>query len=71
MTIYTSEGCPRCTVLKMKLDKAGIKYDVCQDMDIMKEKGIKSIPVIEFKGEMLSFSKENLDKVIQEAVNEN
>lgn len=71
MIIYTSEGCPRCTVVKMKLDKAGIKYEVCQDIERMKSKGIKSIPTIEFKGELLSFSKENLDRVIQEAANEN
>lgn len=70
MTIYTSSTCPRCTVLKMKLDKAGIKYNVCEDIEIQKSLGIKSLPVIEFNGELLQFSKENMDRVIKEAANE-
>jgi hypothetical protein len=54
----------------MKLDKAGIKYNVCEDIEIQKSLGIKSLPVIEFNGELLQFSKENMDRVIKEAANE-
>ena len=57
MTVYSSSSCPRCKVLKMKMDKANLNYDVVEDIEIMKEKGIKSIPVVELEdGRILDFS---------------
>ena len=58
MIVYSSSTCPRCTVLKMKLTKANLEYTVCEDMDKMKELGIKSIPVLELSdGTLLYFCK--------------
>lgn len=63
LRVYSSSACPKCKVLKMKLDKAGIKYEVCEDMEEMKARGIKGIPTMDLDGELLPFSKENLDRV--------
>ena len=56
VTIY-STGCPKCKVLKMKLEKKSIEYTECQDMDKMREMGLKSLPVLEMDGELYSFEK--------------
>lgn len=53
--LYTI-GCPKCKVLKMKLDKAGIKYEICEDIETMKNKNIMSAPSLEVGTEMLDFS---------------
>jgi hypothetical protein len=40
----------------MKLDRTGIEYETCQDIEVMKELGIKSIPVLQLAdGELLDF----------------
>lgn len=44
-TLY-STGCPKCNVLKKKLDEAGIEYDVVDDQDLMISMGFKSVPVL-------------------------
>lgn len=65
MILY-STGCPRCGVLKRKLDEKGISYEVCSDTVKMTEKGIEYIPMLEVNGELLNF-KDAL-KYIEEAM---
>lgn len=36
VTLY-STGCPKCNVLKKKLDAAGIKYAIVTDMDAIQK----------------------------------
>lgn len=54
VTLY-STGCPRCNVLVQKLDSKGIEYDVVNDVDIMTEKGIETVPVLEVDGRLMQF----------------
>lgn len=54
VTLY-STGCPRCNVLKQKLDNKNIDYDVINDIDIMTEKGFETVPVLEVDGQMMQF----------------
>ena len=61
ITLY-STGCPRCNVLKQKLDSKNIEYTVVNDVDIMTEKGISAVPVLEVDGQLLQF-KEAVDWV--------
>lgn len=61
ITLY-STGCPRCNVLKQKLDSKNIEYTVVNDVDIMTEKGISTVPVLEVNGQLLQF-KEAVDWV--------
>ena len=53
--LYTI-GCPKCKVLEIKLERKKISYNVCTDLDIMKEKGIKSAPALEINGNILDFT---------------
>ena len=59
MVLYTTESCPRCKVLKMKLEAKSIEYTEVSDMDVIIKKGIKSVPVLEVDGEMLNLSQAN------------
>ena len=48
MIVY-STGCPKCEVLLTKLKEKNIIYELCTDINIMKEKGIENVPAIEIK----------------------
>ena len=53
--IFYSTHCPKCRVLQMKLDRAGVSYTECDDVDLMISKGLKSAPALEVDGEILDF----------------
>ena len=53
-TIY-STGCPRCKVLKTKMEQKGIEYNECQDVDKMRAMGIRSVPVLAVDDRLLTF----------------
>ena len=42
-----STHCPQCNTLKTKLDRAGIVYEVCDNIETMKARGFKSDPMLE------------------------
>ena len=46
ITIYSSATCPKCKMIKMKLDRAGIKYEVCEDVATMQNLGIMGLPAL-------------------------
>ena len=46
MTVFSSSTCPKCKVLKIKMDKAGLLYEVNENLDDMKKLGIKTLPVL-------------------------
>ena len=53
--ILYEHGCPRCKVLKMKLDQKGIKYETVSDIEVMKEKGFAEAPKLEVDGVIYDF----------------
>ena len=53
--ILYQHGCPRCKVLKMKLDEKGIQYDEVTDIEVMKEKGFQEAPKLEVDGVVMNF----------------
>ena len=53
--ILYSTGCPKCKILKVKLDKLGIEYTTIEDVDLMQEKGFKEVPKLEVDGIVYSF----------------
>lgn len=55
MIIMYSTGCPKCKVLKSKLDAKNIKYQVVGDVDAILAKGISTVPVLEVDGKLLDF----------------
>lgn len=50
--IYSTDTCPQCKYLKDNLDKRGIQYKVCSDIDYMQSQGFSSIPVMELRKRM-------------------
>lgn len=56
MILYSSSTCPKCKVLKMKLDKAGLEYEVNENVEEMMALGIKSLPYLQMSnGKLLDF----------------
>ena len=53
--MYTT-GCPRCNVLKKKLDEKGIQYEIITDKDIMMSKGFSVVPVLEVNDRTMDFT---------------
>lgn len=60
--ILYEHGCPRCKVLKMKLDQKNIIYETVNDVEIMKAKGFSEAPKLEVNGVVMGF-KEAVDWV--------
>lgn len=56
VTLY-STGCPRCKVLKSKLDNKLIQYDVISDEDEIIDSGVTSVPSLRIDNKLLDFSK--------------
>ena len=56
--LYTT-GCPKCFVLKKKLEAANISYEACTDVDIMRSLGINAVPVLVVNEKMLNFIEAN------------
>ena len=46
ITLYSTH-CPQCRALEMKLDKVGIEYEICDDIDLRNKMGFQAAPVLE------------------------
>ena len=53
--VLYEHGCPKCKMLKMKLDKSGIQYETVNDVEVMKAKGFNEAPKLEVNGEAMGF----------------
>lgn len=54
--LYTI-GCPKCNVLKEKLDAKSIQYETITNKETMRAKGYDLLPVLEVDGTALDFAK--------------
>lgn len=54
--ILYEHGCPRCKVLKTKLDQKNIQYEDITDVEVMKSKGFEDAPKLEVNGAVMNFS---------------
>ena len=52
--LYTT-GCPKCIVLKKKLDSKNIEYDICDSIEKMLDLKIMTAPVLSVDGKLLTF----------------
>lgn len=52
--LYTTH-CPKCNILKAKLDEKNISYTEITDINLMRAKKILMAPVLEINGEILDF----------------
>ncbi len=53
--ILYSTHCPKCNVLEKKLKQKNIPYEEINDIEIMKEKGYLTAPVLEVDGTSMDF----------------
>lgn len=54
--VLYSTGCPKCSVLKKKLDEKNVEYTVETDENKMSKLGITVVPVLSVDGAYLSFT---------------
>ena len=54
IVLYTTKTCPKCGIVKAKLENKNIEYTVIDDPDILAEKGYFSAPVLEVDDLMLN-----------------
>lgn len=57
--ILYSTGCPKCNVLKQKLDSKLVQYTENNSVDEMMSIGITQVPVLSVNGELLPFPQAN------------
>ena len=55
ITLYTT-NCPRCKVLKAKLDSENIDYEVVEGEEPIREKGFVTTPLLEVDDKVLTFA---------------
>ena len=53
--LYTSH-CPKCNVLRTKLDNTGITYEIFDDVDKMIEMGMTTVPILSVDGQNMTYS---------------
>ena len=53
--VLYSTGCPKCSILKKKLEEKQIPYDMVTDVEEMLALGISEVPVLSVNGELMSF----------------
>lgn len=53
--ILYSTGCPKCNVLKKKLDEKGIEYTLINDKNTMINKGFTMVPMLEANEKIMNF----------------
>ena len=66
VTFYTI-GCPQCKVLQRKLDDAKIEYNTVSDETVMINRRIKSAPMLDVDGQLMTF-KQALDWIKGQSV---
>ena len=59
MTLYTMDNCPKCKMLKQKVEDKHIEIEIINDYDVLCEKGIESVPVLEVNGEKMNYARAN------------
>lgn len=55
--VFYSTDCPKCKVLKSKLDSMGIDYVIFNDVDRMVEMGMTTVPNLMVDGKLMNFKK--------------
>lgn len=56
IVIYTQDGCPKCNILKKKMNNKNIEYTECSDVDILVSKGIEFTPMLEVENKMMDYT---------------
>ena len=57
--VYGSDECPRCNVIKQKIERAGIEYTFSTDTRFLEEKGFTQLPIVYLNDAYLTFKEMN------------
>ena len=58
--VYSTPACPKCKILKAKLDKKGISYIEEHSIEKMQELGIDAVPCLQIdEGLLMNFGEAN------------
>jgi glutaredoxin len=57
MVVLYSTGCPKCTVLKKKLQAKNIEFTEINDVDTMLKMGLDEVPVLKVDNKIMPFKK--------------
>lgn len=58
MINFFTTSCPKCKILKKKMDDKGISYNTVTDIEVMTALGLDSVPVLQFDdGALMDFGK--------------
>lgn len=55
--IFYSTNCPKCKILKSKLDSLGLSYETNTNIEEMLNLGIQSAPALSINGVLLDFGR--------------
>lgn len=53
--IFYTTHCPKCKVLKTKMDKVELTYKTCEDVERMLDLGIQAAPALQVNNTILDF----------------
>ena len=53
--IFYTIDCPKCQILKRKMDNKNIQYEIINNKKIIIKKGISQLPMLEIKGHLLNY----------------
>lgn len=53
--VFYSTGCPKCKILKKKLDSKGVEYEENHSVEEMLGEGLKSAPALKVDDKILLF----------------
>ena len=59
MIVLFSTGCPKCSILKKKLEQKGIVYQENNSVEEMLGLGITQVPVLKIGSSLLEFADAN------------
>lgn len=59
LTLYTKDDCPRCDMLKAKLNAKNISFVEIKDESVIEALGIDFLPVLQVGEEFMQLSKAN------------
>jgi len=56
--LYTTH-CPKCRILESKLKQKNIPYKTIEDVEIIKQKGFITVPMLEVENTIMDFTTAN------------
>jgi glutaredoxin len=66
ITLFATETCPNCEIIKKQLDKKGIEYEKSNDLEMMASLGIRSVPaILNEEKELFVGLNEIIEKIIE------